>query len=195
MSDQDSRPQPSPCCPIDRTNLARVPPNRSQARPTGTGAGAGRGAVATAPGLRTDAKALRLPNGDADDSVESGDRTPDELPERHRENRPSAEAADRALVRKPQIGDSMPAPPSPPAATGSAQAGRRRRRRRPAPAASADGAGAVGAAAVVAAAAVAAAGPRRSRRSPATSRRSSSTPRRSSCARAASARAGRSVAT
>ncbi len=47
-------------------------------------------------------------NGGVDD-----DKLPDDLPERHRENRPSAEAAERALVRRPQIGDSMPAPPVP----------------------------------------------------------------------------------
>lgn len=42
-------------------------------------------------------------------------RRPEELPERLSENRPSAAAADRALVRKPQIGDTIPAPPNPPA--------------------------------------------------------------------------------
>src|SRR4051794_34408613 len=40
------------------------------------------------------------------------DRTPDDLPDRHSENRPSPEAAERALVRKPQIGDTIPAPAS-----------------------------------------------------------------------------------
>jgi ribonuclease E len=41
----------------------------------------------------------------------AGDKMPDELPERANEGRPkSAEAADRALVRKPKIGDSRPAP-------------------------------------------------------------------------------------
>jgi ribonuclease E len=40
---------------------------------------------------------------------------PDELPERANEGRPkTAEAAERALVRKPQIGDSRPAPVEPP---------------------------------------------------------------------------------
>jgi ribonuclease E len=34
-----------------------------------------------------------------------------ELPERMHEGRPSADAAERALVRKPQIGDTRPAPP------------------------------------------------------------------------------------
>ncbi|HUF32962.1 MAG TPA: Rne/Rng family ribonuclease [Acidimicrobiales bacterium] len=43
------------------------------------------------------------------------DRMPDDLPDRIRENTPSAEAAERALVRrKPRIGDTMPAPPPPP---------------------------------------------------------------------------------
>ena len=36
-----------------------------------------------------------------------------ELPERISEGRPSAEAADAALVRRPQIGDTRPAPPRP----------------------------------------------------------------------------------
>lgn len=45
--------------------------------------------------------------------AKTADRRPEELPERLRENRPSVAAADRALVRKPQIGDSMPAPPLP----------------------------------------------------------------------------------
>jgi ribonuclease E len=42
--------------------------------------------------------------GEADDAPE--------LPEPMRENRPTAEAAERALVRKPQIGDTRPAPPA-----------------------------------------------------------------------------------
>src|SRR4051794_10578965 len=41
----------------------------------------------------------------------AGSSQPSELPEKLREGRPqSVEAADRALVRKPQIGDSRPAP-------------------------------------------------------------------------------------
>ncbi|MDQ3738198.1 MAG: Rne/Rng family ribonuclease [Actinomycetota bacterium] len=53
-------------------------------------------------------KGKAVGNGDADDS------RPDdiELPERIGEGRPSAEAGDRATVRKPQIGDTMPAPQS-----------------------------------------------------------------------------------
>jgi len=65
----------------------------------------------------------------ADDSAEGGadtaddaqssdaasrDRNDVELPEPMREGRPSAEAAEKALVRKPRIGDTMPIPSSPP---------------------------------------------------------------------------------
>ncbi|QXC62720.1 Rne/Rng family ribonuclease [Aquihabitans sp. G128] len=39
------------------------------------------------------------------------DRQP-ELPDRHRENQPSAEAAEAALVRRPKIGDTRPAAPA-----------------------------------------------------------------------------------
>jgi len=46
----------------------------------------------------------------ADSTTDS--RIPDELPERISENRPSKEAAEKAIVRKPQIGDTRPAPPS-----------------------------------------------------------------------------------
>ncbi|HEX2043256.1 MAG TPA: Rne/Rng family ribonuclease, partial [Acidimicrobiales bacterium] len=68
-----------------------------------------------------------------------------ELPERLRDGRPSPEAADRATVRRPKIGDTRPAPPvppsppapdagadaaSPPAAGEAAPAVGRRRRRR-----------------------------------------------------------------
>ena len=65
---------------------------------------------------------------------------PDELPEPMREGRVmSVEAADKALVRKPQIGDTRPAPPSPDrrdaaaAAPGTGTASRTasRRRKRP----------------------------------------------------------------
>ena len=87
------------------------------------------------------------------DGGDDGDDSP-ELPEPMRENRPSVEAAERALVRKPQIGDTRPAPaprrrrprrrptpprrragrqdgrPRPPAAAPSAAKARARRRRR-----------------------------------------------------------------
>jgi hypothetical protein len=45
---------------------------------------------------------------------EVDDRNDIELPEPMREGRPSAEAAERALVRKPRIGDTMPMPTTPP---------------------------------------------------------------------------------
>src|SRR5215217_3188812 len=55
------------------------------------------------------------------------DGTEPEMPEPLRENRPSAEAAERALVRKPQIGDTRPAP-APPAAATPAPAAKRGRK-------------------------------------------------------------------
>ena len=48
------------------------------------------------------------------DDVSADDRNDVELPERTGEGRPSAEAAEKALVRKPQIGDTMPVPTAPP---------------------------------------------------------------------------------
>jgi len=49
-------------------------------------------------------------------SPSPGDKMPDELPDRANEGRPkSAEAAERALVRKPRIGDTRPAPVEQPA--------------------------------------------------------------------------------
>ena len=52
---------------------------------------------------------------DGDDGPVGGDSRNDvELPEKISEGRPSAEASERALVRKPQIGDTMPVPSAPP---------------------------------------------------------------------------------
>ncbi len=57
------------------------------------------------------------------------DRNDVELPEKMSEGRPSAEASERALVRKPKIGDTMPVPSAPPpgpaGSTDDAPAGRR----------------------------------------------------------------------
>jgi ribonuclease E len=90
--------------------------NRNRPRPQGEGSedtgsdGAERsdGAAASAasgdPGRGSGQGAKAQASGD-------DDRNP-ELPEKHRENKPSAEAAEAALVRKPQIGDSRPAPAS-----------------------------------------------------------------------------------
>ena len=57
----------------------------------------------------TSSPKARRPAPDADP------KNPEELPERSIEGRPkSPEAAEKALVRrKPQIGDTMPAPPAP----------------------------------------------------------------------------------
>jgi ribonuclease E len=65
---------------------------------------------AGASGTATDESELEDVADEFDDSV------PDdiELPEPMSEGRPSVEAAERALVRRPQIGDTMPMPTSPP---------------------------------------------------------------------------------
>jgi ribonuclease E len=47
---------------------------------------------------------------DAAPSAADDDRNPD-LPPKHRQNMPTAEAGDAALVRRPRIGDTRPAPP------------------------------------------------------------------------------------
>jgi ribonuclease E len=57
--------------------------------------------------------------GDSTDEVD--DRNDIEFPESIREGRPSVEAAERALVRKPRIGDTMPMPTSPPPGPASAR--------------------------------------------------------------------------
>jgi len=55
----------------------------------------------------------RRPAGEANESA-SNDKNDIELPDRISEGQPSAEASERGLVRKPQIGDTMPIPSSPP---------------------------------------------------------------------------------
>jgi ribonuclease E len=67
------------------------------------------------------------PKQTATSRAPSADKMPDELPERANEGRPkSAEAADRALVRKPKIGDTRPAPAEEPAAEPKPKSRRRR---------------------------------------------------------------------
>ncbi|MGI8757472.1 MAG: Rne/Rng family ribonuclease [Acidimicrobiales bacterium] len=61
-------------------------------------------------------------NSTVSSDTDTDDRTP-ELPDRHRQNKPSAEAAEAALVRKPRIGDSRPAPDEPSGADPGVQAG------------------------------------------------------------------------
>ena len=77
-------------------------------------------------------------NVDGDAGAPDPERQPDELPKRMSQNRPrDAAVAGEALVKKPQIGDSRPAPLSEPPATegkaegqgtGAARSGSRRRR-------------------------------------------------------------------
>jgi len=66
-------------------------------------------------------------DGDNDDAAVVADAVVHadhpEMPDRISENRPSAEAASKALVRKPQIGDTRPAAPSPVGATNVATTG------------------------------------------------------------------------
>jgi ribonuclease E len=80
---------------------------------------AGAGASANGPAGNGDAGSVD-DYDDADDEVGESDVLVDarrddgddpELPKRMTEGRPSVDAADRALVRKPQIGDTRPAPP------------------------------------------------------------------------------------
>ncbi len=61
-------------------------------------------------------------DGDSDSDLDPAVDQPDEdeqphMPDRIGENRASPAAAERALVRRPQIGDTRPAPPSPPSAS------------------------------------------------------------------------------
>ena len=60
---------------------------------------------------KNDAEHVSSNDAHTDIGDSSSDRNPEELPERSFEGRPmSAEAAEKALVRRPRIGDSRPAP-------------------------------------------------------------------------------------
>src|SRR5438552_10921841 len=103
----------------DDAGDASAPPHKPRRR----GSRGGRNRKRPASG----AAAVETPSDDADPRPE--------LPERMSENRPSVEAAERALIRKPQIGDSRPAPARPPDLPpgpdgGDAPAPARKRRRR-----------------------------------------------------------------
>ncbi len=112
--------------------------NSSSDAPTGVSAGS------TGAKRRRGSRGGQRRRGSAQSAGQSGATAPDdpndiELPEPMSEGRPSAEAAEKALVRKPRIGDTMPMPTSPPpgpaSATSSGDSGERpggnqKRRRR-----------------------------------------------------------------
>lgn len=77
--------------------------------------GSGQGGASSA------ADADYVADGAGDSTAEVDDRNDIELPEPIREGRPSVEAAEKALVRKPRIGDTMPMPTSPPPGPASAR--------------------------------------------------------------------------
>jgi ribonuclease E len=114
--------------------------NRNRPRPEGAEdqaeAGAGRSDDGTTAPDATGGEPRRS-SGRGEGAKGGGDDRRPELPDRHRENKPSAEAAEAALVRKPQIGDSRPAPADDAArsadategAPGTGSSNKRRRRR------------------------------------------------------------------
>jgi ribonuclease E len=86
-------------------------------RPRRRGSRGGRGRTRPRPDGSDGTDDVEASGDDDDRSARQGSgeldaaRTP-ELPDKHRENKPSAEAAEAALVRRPQIGDTRPAPAS-----------------------------------------------------------------------------------
>ncbi len=85
-------------------------------------------------GARSSASTARRTEKQVERPTGGGDRNDVELPKKMSEGRPSAEVSERALVRKPKIGDTMPIPSSLPPVSGDpnggAPAGGSRRRRR-----------------------------------------------------------------
>jgi ribonuclease E len=57
----------------------------------------------------------------SDDTAEPNGKNDVEIPDRIREGKPSAEAGERGLVRKPKIGDTMPAQSNPSAGSSAKQ--------------------------------------------------------------------------
>src|SRR5947209_7348933 len=101
-------------------------PRRNNNRRRGSRGGRGRKKPASQEGAKTSGGAGATAAVRADD----GDPTPD-LPDRPGENRASPDAAARALIPKPKIGDSRPAPADEDdAAPAEGQTGARKRRRR-----------------------------------------------------------------
>jgi len=81
------------------------------------------------PTAQETAKASGGASATASAPTDDGDRLPD-LPDRASENRPSADAAARALIPKPKIGDSRPAPAAESDGEAEGPTGTKRRRRR-----------------------------------------------------------------
>ena len=69
-------------------------------------------------GARSSASTARRTEKQVERPTGGGDRNDVELPKKMSEGRPSAEVSERALVRKPKIGDTMPIPSSLPPVSG-----------------------------------------------------------------------------
>ncbi|MDC3402537.1 ribonuclease E/G, partial [bacterium] len=128
-TDSESPTEGSSDTPSDASAEASSGPSSSSKRRRGSRGGQRR----RGSGQGGDAAAGDVPTGEVDD------RNDIELPEPMSEGRPSAEAAEKALVRKPRIGDTMPVPTTPPPGPASGKApsdeggrsgGEQRRRRR-----------------------------------------------------------------
>ena len=117
---------------VERTSDEDPAPSGSKRRRGSRGGQRRRGSTSSTSGSATSGEGEDRAVDDADD------RNDVELPEPMREGRPSAEAAEKALVRKPRIGDTMPIPSSPPPGRARATSsepkaktgGEKRRRRR-----------------------------------------------------------------
>ncbi len=115
MDDNDSGPDTGPttegAAPVgdvaDAETAADGAPSRKRRRGSRGGQGRRKSADAADSGVAGNGE--RPPRVDADEPMSAGS-APAELPELPREGRVSAEAAERSLVRKPQIGDTRPAP-------------------------------------------------------------------------------------
>jgi ribonuclease E len=128
--DSPADPRPSSATPTgEAADSAAAPqesgPRRNNNRRRGSRGGRGRKKPASQEGAKTSGGATATAAVRAD-----GDPTPD-LPDRPGENRASPDAAARALIPKPKIGDTRPGPPpeedtAPP----EGQTGARKRRRR-----------------------------------------------------------------
>ncbi|MCC5954120.1 MAG: Rne/Rng family ribonuclease [Acidimicrobiia bacterium] len=107
-------PDPAP----DRPDSASPTPAATEGTDPagGTSAGEGRGRRRGSRGGRGRSGSARSTDDrPAGEPTESADRNPSELPDRMTQGRVrDREAAERALVRRPQIGDTMPAPAGPP---------------------------------------------------------------------------------